>query len=385
MRILISSDVTWPYIGGGEIIQFNIAKRITNLGNKITWVGAKIPGKKDKLDNIKFYHVWIPFHEKFIFTRKFYPFTSFFPLLKLSRKHDILQFNSFIGALNGSFIGKISKKPYLCFVTSIFGDLWKKFDINKLQKLLYPQIERFIAKSYPFFITLSNYSKGILVKLGVAKETIKVIYPGVDHNLFNQKCKGIYRKKGSKIIGWAGRFQLSYQKNLKDLLLSFGIIKKEIKNAILLLAGSNFKIFIPQIKEFKLKIGKDVIYVGQLKNEEMPYFYTSCDVYLLPSYAETFGMTVLESQACGTPVVCYNSTALPEVVKNKKTGIVIKKDDGPVALAEAAIDLLTNSEKRKKMKKNCKKWVYNFSWERAAKEFLHVYNEVIAMKNENIS
>jgi glycosyltransferase involved in cell wall biosynthesis len=51
-------------------------------------------------------------------------------------------------------------------------------------------------------------------------------------------------------------------------------------------------------------------------------FYSALDVFVLPSFAESFGQTALESMACGTPVIAFKTSALPEVVADDETGLL---------------------------------------------------------------
>lgn len=89
-------------------------------------------------------------------------------------------------------------------------------------------------------------------------------------------------------------------------------------------------------------------------------------------------MVALESQACGTPVVCYSLGALPEVVRDKYTGIVVK-ELSPDRLAESVIQLVTNKKSHTLMKRNCYKWVKQFTWSKTADGFLRAYQDVISL------
>jgi glycosyltransferase involved in cell wall biosynthesis len=303
-------------------------------------------------------------------------------VLRRSKDLDFLQFNGFVAATTGWMAGKISKKPHAIMIYEIFRDLWNKLPVNIIEKIIYPQIERYIAKSpYPCFLTISNYTKKNLVKLGVPRKAVKVIYPGVEHELFHTDYRPIlkrkYKLKKKKVIGWCGRIALSYTKNLDCLLESFKMVKDEFEDVVLMFDGKGFKKLLPKIKELGLKLNEDVINNGYSSRKNLPYFFASCDAYVLPSLSEGFGLAVAEAQACGVPIVCFNKGSLPEVVKDKKTGIIVKRTSTR-AFADGIIKMLNNDTLRKRLSKNAPKWVQQFNWNKTTKEHLQVYEELIS-------
>ena len=69
-----------------------------------------------------------------------------------------------------------------------------------------------------------------------------------------------------------------------------------------------------------LGLEKSVIFTGWVENTQLPYMINRFDVFALPSYHESFGVAVLESLACGVPVVATNVGGLPEVMRDGETG-----------------------------------------------------------------
>lgn len=76
-----------------------------------------------------------------------------------------------------------------------------------------------------------------------------------------------------------------------------------------------------------MPLPENMIPIGRLSEQEMVGAYQACDALLLPSRAEGFGYTVLEAMACGKPVVASNNTALPEIVVDDVTGILVDPGD----------------------------------------------------------
>jgi glycosyltransferase involved in cell wall biosynthesis len=384
MKIGLISDLGLPYRGGAEVYILNLGKELVSLGNEVNWIFSTMPKtkKKETIQGIKCHRVFVPFKQKTTISRNFFSVTMFPEVLRQSKKLDVLQFNGFVAATSGWVAGKVSKKPHLIMIYEILKDFWSKLPVSIIEKMIYPKVEKYIAKSpYPCFLTISSYTKRNLVSLGVPKKSIRVIYLGVNHGLFHTGYKPIlkkkYKLKNKKVIGWCGRIALSYTKNLGCLLEAFRIVKEELDDVVLIFDGRGFETLLPKIRELGLKLNEDIIYNGYSSRDSLPYFYASCDVYSLPSLSEGFSLAAVESQACGTPVVCFNMGSLPEVVSNKKTGIIVG-EASPEAFAEGIIKLLNNEKLRKKLGKNGPRWVRQFNWEKCTREHLEVYEKLIS-------
>ena len=125
------------------------------------------------------------------------------------------------------------------------------------------------------------------------------------------------------------------------------------------------------------KIRKAVVFTGYVDDELLPEFYASCDVFCYPSLFEGFGLTPAEAQAAGKPVVAFKTCALPEVVQDGVTGLLVPPRDSS-SLAKAIVRLLRDTELRKRMGTqagiDAKR---KFSWENAARNTIAVYKEAL--------
>jgi glycosyltransferase involved in cell wall biosynthesis len=110
-------------------------------------------------------------------------------------------------------------------------------------------------------------------------------------------------------------------------------------------------------------------------DEDLPALYNCAEVLAFPSRYEGFGLTVLEAMACGTPVVCSNSSSLPEVAGD--AGLLIPPDDVS-ALAKALEHVLTDAALRQRLKTQGLQQAARFSWQRTAQETLAVYERLAA-------
>lgn len=118
------------------------------------------------------------------------------------------------------------------------------------------------------------------------------------------------------------------------------------------------------------KIEKRVLRIGTVENEDLPFLYNGASAFIFPSTFEGFGLPVLEAMQSGTPVICSNSTSLPEVVGD--SAIICDPMDA-AQFAEGIARLVKNPEERKRMSLAGQKRANCFSWECTAK---CVYNAI---------
>jgi D-inositol-3-phosphate glycosyltransferase len=101
--------------------------------------------------------------------------------------------------------------------------------------------------------------------------------------------------------------------------------------------------------------------MGLIKHEKLPYFYSAADVFVIPSYYESFGLVALESLACGTPVVATNVGNLKSIIRQGETGYVVM-DNAPHRLAEKIAFLLSRPNPDMKTALSIRESVTGFSW-----------------------
>jgi len=97
------------------------------------------------------------------------------------------------------------------------------------------------------------------------------------------------------------------------------------------------------------------------------------EVFVYPSFYEGFGLPVLEAMPCGTPVICSNTSSLPEVAGD--AAVLVNPYDEE-EIAQSMKRVLTDPDLREKMKRRGLERAKLFSWEQTAKETLKVYQQV---------
>lgn len=143
----------------------------------------------------------------------------------------------------------------------------------------------------------------------------------------------------------------------------------------LVLAGQEDRRF-PEVRDRVSQLGleRHVQFLGAIDEEDQPYLYTRAELFVFPSLLEGFGLPVVEAMACGVPVVCSNSSSLPEVVGDA----AVTFDPLNVgAMADALNLMLTNEDLRKTLAQRGLARAQSFSWQRMAAETARVYRAIV--------
>lgn len=231
---------------------------------------------------------------------------------------------------------------------------------------------RHSARSARRIIVHSNATAHDLISLeNVPDEKIKVIYPGVDPSLGPAT--------GEEIARVTEKYQITHpyilhigrmepRKNLSRLLEAYSIVRAQIPNCSLVFAGRyNEKYHTFKKVMERLDNQANVHLTGYIPDEDKAALYSGASVYIFPSLYEGFGFPALEAMACGVPVICSNTSSLPELVADAALTIAPTDTAG---MAKAIIKVLTDDGYAKDLVKKGMKRVSQFSWENCSRETL---------------
>jgi glycosyltransferase involved in cell wall biosynthesis len=124
----------------------------------------------------------------------------------------------------------------------------------------------------------------------------------------------------------------------------------------------------------RLGLEPRVTVLGYVPERDLPALYRAARVFVYPSFYEGFGLPVLEAMACGTPVVTYNVTSLPEVA-----GDAARLLDGPVTperLADEIGRLVDDAALRRELSERGRAWARRFDWGRTARLTVEAYEAI---------
>lgn len=201
--------------------------------------------------------------------------------------------------------------------------------------------------------------KQLLNNTKVNSEKIEVIYQGVDSEVF---------RPVESDIGY-GRYFLHVgheldRKNIGGLIKIFERIKKKDSKVRLVRVGEMSEQTEKLIKESSLKLGEDIFYEKDAPIQRLVELYSGAEKLLFPSKGEGFGRPIIESLACGTPVVAYNREPMNEILSDT---MLVEWEDTE-SFARKALD---------EQSYDCRKAAQKFTWEKTAKQTKEVYEECL--------
>ena len=163
--------------------------------------------------------------------------------------------------------------------------------------------------------------------------------------------------------------------NVPCVLRAFAIIQESFPEARLTIAADGFlRGDLEQLaRDLKLRNAE---FIGFVKFEDMPALYDSAEIYLSATNIDNMPSSLTESMACGLNVVTTDGGgAIPYIMTNEVTGLIVDRDDHE-ALAAAAIRLLNDNEFALKLVRNAHESTKKFTWPYIREQWLDVYREL---------
>jgi glycosyltransferase involved in cell wall biosynthesis len=168
------------------------------------------------------------------------------------------------------------------------------------------------------------------------------------------------------------------RKNIATILKAIAILKDRKIAIQFWKAGADFTADQKQFIQSN-ELESTIRYLGKPSKSTLVQLYNAADILIAPSLYEGFGITILESMACGTPVITSNTSAMPEVVGN--AGILVTPSRAD-EIADAVIRLYNDPMYYKQIVDLSFNRVLAFNWESNAKKVAEIYESVLADKRK---
>lgn len=353
-RILVFNwrDTRHTFAGGAEVYIHEIAKRWVKMGYHVT-VFCGNDGKSARheiLDGVEilrrggFYFVYI--------------WAFVYYMIRLRGKFDVV-----IDSENGIpfFTPLYVREPVYCLMHHVHQEVFRRSLIKPLALLatfLEETAMPFVYRKVQF-ITVSDSTKKEMFNIGLGKKGIAIIHPGVDITTLSPAAKN---KK--PMVLYLGR--LKAYKTIDVFIRSIPALIKQFPTAEFVIAGDGEeKNKLTKLAK-KLRIDDKVKFLGKITEEEKIALYQRAWIFVNPSMMEGWGITTIEANACGTPVVASNVPGLRDSIKNPHTGFLVEYGNVE-AFTEKISQLLTDKKLLHRMSKEATNWAKTFDWDKSAK------------------
>lgn len=373
VRILVVEyrDINHPEAGGAELILFEVFGRLAQRGHQIDYLCTRHEraGSEGKLRGINVIHRGNPLSFNFAVPRVY---------------RNELKGNDYDLIVEGIdkipyFLPLFEKNvPIICIIPHLFGTTI----FDEVSFLLGSYVyfyELFIPRVYKnaHFSVLSESTRDDLIARGISEEKIRVIHPGINHSRYAASPEKT--KNDRPTVIYLGR--IKKYKGVDIGIRAISLLRETYPNIDYQIIGSGD--YLNELRKLatQLNLEQNVSFLGFVAGREKVELLQKAHVLIYPSPKEGWGLTVIEANACGTPVVASHSPGLRDSVQNGKTGFLVQHGDVE-ALAGKINELLRDERLYDSMRTNAIEWAKEFSWEKTTKETFEFITEILEQKNK---
>ena len=254
-----------------------------------------------------------------------------------------------------------------------FGKLFGDITYNTARELVFSKV----YKECPVITVPSLKSYEILSEESKVKD-IRIIPSSIDMDRFRitkedlptiNKLKNQYNLKKKKVLGYIGR--VSTEKNIVETLEYIARIKEEVPNLVFMIVGIGDAVKALKKSIKKLHLENDVIFVGEVENDKLKYYYALFDVFVTASNFETQGLTYFEAACAGTLILAKEDKAIEGVFIDGVNAYIYKDFYQWAERLEKAL-----FENNTKLVNNAKKTLNHYAPDKWAKKIAGIYQEI---------
>jgi glycosyltransferase involved in cell wall biosynthesis/cellulose synthase/poly-beta-1,6-N-acetylglucosamine synthase-like glycosyltransferase/O-antigen/teichoic acid export membrane protein len=362
-------DLTHKWAGGAEEYLHQLARRWVAQGHGVTLFCGNDghQPRYQEIDGVRiirrggFYTVYF--------------WALIYHLFKFRRSFDVI-----IDSENGIpfFTPLYARQPIFLIIHHVHQQIFRQHLIAPLASLaqfLESRVMPFVYRHTPL-VTVSPSSQRAIVNAGLAKTPPRIIYNGVDTQYFHPG-----EKSPHPLILYLGRLQ--HYKSLPVFIRAAQQVIQQIPQAQFAIAGFGEERAQLQQLIHDLKLSPWVKLLGRVTQEQKRLLYQRAWVFVNPSSIEGWGITTIEANACGTPVVASQVPGLIDSVQNPSTGFLVPY--GNVSeFADKITLLLQNHQLRDRLSQNSRAWAQNFNWDTSADQFLSLVKSSLPQRSHLI-
>ena len=358
MRILAFNwrDPAHPEAGGAELHLSEILTRAARDGDDVTWLAEQFPGSKPEeryrgiriLRRGSWYNANLALAE--LYRRR----------LRGERFDLVLEDINKVPFFTPRFVDA----PVLAVVPHLFGAtvFHEASPLVGAAVWAHESLIPHVYRGVPF-LAISESTKEDLVRRGIPRERIDVVRCGLDQSAYGVTLPPEQRIE--PVLCFVGR--LRKYKGAQFVIRALPRVLERVPGARLDIVGDGPYREPLKALARRLKLRDRIEFLGPLLHRYKVETLNHAMIAVAPSPKEGWGLTVIEANACGTPVVASRSPGLIESVRDGETGVLVPHGNVK-ALADAIADLLVDRPRRLRMAEAGLRWAHEFTWERCYRE-----------------
>lgn len=359
MRILMPTVDFTPHNDGVSTLSHNYARRLAELGHAVEVVGPRSAGQEEVDRQLPCRVRRFPGYS--LGPLRLAPFAVNTARAVRAHKPDVIM------AMNIGYGGLLSlchpRMRGIPLITMAYGLEFRKFLSNPFMRGLY----RRIYNRSRLVVAVSEYTRGELIGMGVDPARVVVVYPGTFAAEGTPGEPLRPRQHGQPTIGTCGR--LIRRKGHDIVIRALPKVLAAHPGLRYLIAGKGPETEALRSLAQNLGVEPHVEFLGELPSGDLPSFFKSLDVFVMPSrddrhtgHVEGFGIVYLEAAVHGVPSIGTATGGIPEAILDGVTGRIVPAESAD-ALADTLCDLLGKPEEAKSLGRNAKaRAEHDFLW-----------------------
>lgn len=356
-------DIRNPEAGGAEVHLHEILSRMVQRGHRVTLFAAGFPGgsRSDACDGIEIHRRGAWYNANFVLPLTVRRFLRDHPADLVLEDINKIPF----------FLPLFTRVPVVPIVPHLFGATVFR-ETNPLFAAYVWFWERFIPRVYRKcrFAVISPSTRVDLVGRGIAEQRIEVVLCGLDHGSY-RLVPGLERYERPTIVHFG---RVRKYKAIDVVIEAFSRVRAGLPEARLMIIGDGPELDNLRRLASRRGLGDSVEFTGRLANERMVEVLNRSHLFLNASPKEGWGLTVIEANACGVPVVGSDRPGLRDSILHGKTGFLVEYGDAG-AFAERALEILRDHALWERLSRAGLEWAATMTWERTADEMERVFLE----------
>ncbi len=261
----------------------------------------------------------------------------------------------FVASLKGIIADELRNERGLVRALLARQARWERLNVARADRVI-------VSSEYSAWTAHREY--------GVPRARLAVVPEPVDLDGWQRRFAAAARRPSDRpVVLSVGR--MYPRKRFGDLLRAAALLRQRIPEVQVRIVGKGPD--WPRVCALRdeLRLGDSVVLLGEVSRGQLAREYVSADCFCLPSVQEGFGIVFVEAMAAGLPVVACRAAAVPEVVVDRRTGLLVTPRS-PEELAAALETVLTDNGLSKDLADGGRAWAAQFARDRVARRFAEV-------------